>query len=264
MPKITLTNCLSKGKRHRNGPKYFTMFMSELIATGTLMFLGCMGCVPEVDNPPAVHHMSSLSFGLVVLLIIQGFGHISGAHLNPAVTICALLTNIVTPIMAVVYIIAQFIGAILGFALLKILIPKDYSKPGFCMTLPNTLLTTLQALAIETIITTILIIIICAVWDKRNADKSDSVPLRFGFVLVAISMVAGPFTGASMNTVRTFAPAVLEGNFQDQWIYWVAPNIGAVLGTGLYKYLFSEKEEESTAEENIQFEDDIQNNPEKI
>lgn len=58
------------------------------------------------------------------------------------------------------------------------------------MTLPHTLLTTLQALAIETIITTVLIIIVCAVWDKRNADKSDSVPLRFGFVIVAISMVA--------------------------------------------------------------------------
>lgn len=252
----------TEGKKNKNGPRYITMFLSELIATGCLMFLGCMGCIPEVDTPPAVHHMSSLSFGLVVLLIIQGFGHISGAHLNPAVTICAVLTNIVTPIMAVVYVIAQFIGAILGFALLKILIPEDYSKPGFCMTLPHTLLTTLQALAIETIITTILIIIVCAVWDKRNADKSDSVPLRFGFVLVAISMVAGPFTGASMNTVRTFAPALLEGNFQYQWIYWVGPNTGAVLGTGLYKYLFDEKVEESTVEESFQLED--QNNAEKI
>ncbi|KAJ8911830.1 hypothetical protein NQ315_012560, partial [Exocentrus adspersus] len=119
-----------------------------------------------------------------------GFGHISGAHLNPAVTICAVLTNVVTPIMAVIYVIAQFLGAILGFSLLKILIPDDYFNPGFCMTLPNNLITSLQALAIEIIITTILIVVVCAVWDKRNIDKPDSVPLRFGFVIVAISMVA--------------------------------------------------------------------------
>lgn len=63
--------CVILGKKNKNGPRYVTMFMSELIATAILMFLGCMGCVPEVDNPPAVHHMTSLSFGLVVLLIIQ-------------------------------------------------------------------------------------------------------------------------------------------------------------------------------------------------
>ncbi|KAJ8976591.1 hypothetical protein NQ317_004689 [Molorchus minor] len=123
--------------------QYFTMFMAEVIGTGVLMFLGCMGCVTQVDDPPAVHHMSSLAFGLIILLIIQAFGHISGAHLNPAVTIAALLNNVMSLPMGVVYFIAQFIGAISGFALLK-----------------------------------------------------------------------GPFTGASMNTVRTFCPALLEGNFE--------------------------------------------------
>lgn len=255
----------NKNKNGQNNPKYFTMFMSEFIATGLMVFLGCMGCIKEVDNPPPTHHMTSLSFGLVILLIIQGFGHISGAHLNPAVTLCALLINVVTPLMAVVYVIAQFAGAILGYALLKVLIPDYYIKPTFCMTLPLERVTTIQALAIETIITTVLIIIVCAVWDKRNADKPDSVPLRFGFVIVAISMVAGPFTGASMNTVRTFAPALLEGNFNFQWIYWVGPNIGAVLGTGLYKFIFAVKEEdEIISEESFQLEDRIEISPEKV
>ncbi|KAJ8942290.1 hypothetical protein NQ318_005608 [Aromia moschata] len=204
-------------------------------------------------------------FNFIILnFIFQGFGHISGAHLNPAVTIAAILNNLLTPMMGVVYVVAQFVGAISGFALLKILIPQDYTKPGFCMTLPHSLITTLQALAIETIITSVLIIVVCAVWDKRNADKPDSVPLRFGFVIVAISMVAGPFSGASMNTVRTFAPAVLEGNYKDQWIYWVGPNIGAILGCGLYKYLFGFKNQEDSYTEEGTHLEDISNVPEKV
>ncbi|KAJ8942301.1 hypothetical protein NQ318_005619 [Aromia moschata] len=166
------------------------MFMAELIGTAILLLLGCMGCIPEVDNPPAMHHMSSFSFGFVILLIIQGFGHISGAHLNPAVTIAAVLNNILTPKMGIVYVVAQFLGALFGFAILKELMPKDYVKPGFCMTLPHSLISHQQALIIETLITTILIMVVCAVWDKRNTDKPDSVPLRFAFIVVAISMVA--------------------------------------------------------------------------
>ncbi|CAG9813987.1 unnamed protein product [Phaedon cochleariae] len=234
-------------------PKALTLFAAELLGTALLMFLGCMGCIPEVDSPAAFHHLSSLSFGLVILLIIQAFGHISGAHLNPAVTIAAVLMRMMSPLLGVIYVAAQFIGALLGFALLKILIPEDYINDGLCMTSPHKLITTMQALAIEIIITAVLIIVILAVWDKRNADKPDSVAIRFGFVIAAISMVAGPLTGASMNTVRSFAPAVLLGNFKDHWIYWVGPNLGAIIGYGIYKYLFSipEDEDEDSIDETI-------------
>ncbi|KAG5882002.1 hypothetical protein JTB14_035289 [Gonioctena quinquepunctata] len=244
-----------KGK-NKQEPNAFTLFAAEVMGTGLLMFLGCMGCVTDVDSPPPSHHMSSLAFGLVILLIIQVFGHISGAHLNPAVTIAAVIMKVFSPIIGLVYVTAQFIGGFIGFALLKVLMPPAYFKDGFCMTLPHSLITPIQALAIEIIITTTLIIVVCAVWDKRNAHNSDSLPLRFGFVIVAISMVAGPFTGASMNTVRTFAPAVLLGNFKDQWVYWVGPNMGAILGCGIYKYLFAlEEGDEDTNEEGVALED---------
>ncbi|XP_056634906.1 aquaporin AQPAn.G-like isoform X2 [Diorhabda sublineata] len=220
-------------------PKALTLFASEFLGTGLMMFMGCMGCITEVDNPPAVHHFASLSFGLMILLIIQAFGHISGAHLNPGVTFAAVVMKLLSPTMAGIYVMAQFSGAILGFGLLKVLMPSDYYKDGFCMTLPHTLLTPMQALAIETIITATLIIVVCAVWDKRNEDKSDSVPLRFAFVIAGISMVAGPLTGASMNTARSLAPALLLGNFKHIWVYWIGPNIGAILGVGIYKLLFS-------------------------
>ncbi|XP_074032759.1 aquaporin AQPAe.a isoform X2 [Leptinotarsa decemlineata] len=237
-------------------PSAFTLFAAELIGTGLLMFLGCMGCVIEVDNPPAPHQMNSLAFGLVILLIIQAFGHISGAHLNPAVTLAAVLMKVFSPLIGLVYITAQFVGGLLGFGLLKVLLPSAYVKDGFCMTLPHSLLTPIQALVIETIITATLIVVVCAVWDARNADKPDSVPMRFAFIVVAISMVAGPFTGASMNTVRTFAPALFLGNLNYQWIYWIGPNIGAILGCGIYKFLFAVPEkEEIPKEESVVLED---------
>lgn len=227
-----------KGEK-QGTPKALSLFAAEFLGTGLMMFLGCMGCIPEVDTPPAVHHFGSLSFGLVILLIIQAFGHISGAHLNPAVTFAAVIMKLLSPTMAGVYILAQFAGAILGFGLLKVLMPADYYKDGFCMTLPHILLTPIQALAIEIIITATLIIVVCAVWDKRNEDKPDSVPLRFAFVVAGISMVAGPLTGASMNTARSLAPALLLGNFKDIWVYLTGPNIGAIVGCGIYKLLFS-------------------------
>ncbi|XP_060516952.1 aquaporin AQPAe.a-like isoform X2 [Cylas formicarius] len=223
--------------------QYVVNFLSELLGTTLLMFLGCMGCITQVDNPPAVHHMSSLAFGLVILLIIQIFGHISGAHLNPAVTISTVIFKMLTPLMGLVYIVAQFLGALLGFALLRVLMPQDYVVSGFCATKPHALITPMQGLAIETIITCVLILVCCGVWDKRNAEKQDSTPARFGFIVAAISMVAGPLTGASMNTARSFPPAFFDRDYSAHWIYWVGPNVGAILGCGLYSYLFAEEEE---------------------
>ncbi|VEN36613.1 unnamed protein product [Callosobruchus maculatus] len=242
------TNKKEKGNR-RNEPTYFTMFAAEFLGTALLLFLGCMGCITQVDNPVPSHHMSALAFGFVILLIIQTFGHISGAHLNPAVTIAAVIHRMMNFQMAIAYIAGQFLGATLGFALLKALAPPDYVGDGFCMTLPHEKITSLQAVAIELVITTTLIVVICAVWDKRNAHNTDSTPIRFALVIVGISMAAGPLTGASMNTARTFGPALIYGNFKDQWIYWVAPNTAAVLGCGIYKYLFAISEEETNSEE---------------
>ncbi|CAH2002666.1 unnamed protein product [Acanthoscelides obtectus] len=211
-----------KGYR-KNEPSFFTMFASEFLGTALLLFLGCMGCITQVDNPAPTHHMSALAFGFVILLIIQTFGHISGAHLNPAVTIAAVIHKIMNFQTAIAYIAGQFLGATLGFALLKALAPAEYVGDGFCMTLPHEKITTLQAMAIELVITTTLIIVVCAVWDKRNAHNTDSTPIRFALVVVGISMAAGPLTGASMNTARTFGPALIYGNFKDQW---VSPDYG--------------------------------------
>lgn len=120
----------------------------------------------------------------------QIFGHISGAHLNPAVTLSTVLLKMLSPAMGVVYVAGQFLGATFGFALLKVLMPQDWVVPGFCATKPHSKSTPLQAVAIETIITCVLILVCCGVWDKRNENKQDSTAARFGFIVAGISMVA--------------------------------------------------------------------------
>lgn len=257
-------------KRKRAARNIFVLGLAELVGTALLLFLGCMGCVSGIDIVPVPHHLSGIIFGLTVLLIIQLFGHISGAHLNPAVTLSSALQGHLKPLLVPIYIAAQFLGAFLGFGLLKVLIPEDLddegnsngngttAKPGLCSTTLHPKLSSMQALTIEVVITTVLIMICCSVWDKRNAKNTDSTPVRFGLIISVISMAAGPFTGASMNTVRSFAPAVFNGDWDSHWVYWVGPTLGALIGTFSYKFVFEYTEEDDDDDE------DKSNNTEDI
>ncbi|KAF2903776.1 hypothetical protein ILUMI_02403 [Ignelater luminosus] len=136
----------------------------------------------------------------------------------------------------VVYVIAQLIGGVLGFGLLKLVTPTQYAE-DLCTTLLQHNLHISQGLVIEIVITSALCFVLGAVLDERNAHKSDSIPLRFGLTVSCLSMVAGPYTGASMNSARSFAPALLNNNWKDHWIYWLGPTLGAVFASVFYRYI---------------------------
>lgn len=243
------------------GPNNIKLLVAEFLGTGLLLFLGCMGCLGAHTDVPG--YMSSLSFGLTVMVIIQMFGHISGAHLNPAVTMVTVLSGIVELKSAPFYLLGQFAGAICGLGGLKLLMPSDFiaqdfidentnqtiHKLGLCTTNLNSNLTPAQGFGIEVVITFILIFVCYALWDKRNSTKQDSVPLRFGFLIAAIGIAAGPFTGGSMNTARSFAPALLNNDWENQWIYWIGPTLGALIAHYFYKLIFSLPAEDSEEDE---------------
>jgi len=226
-----------------------------------------MGCITEYEGVHIPHYMPALSFGFTILLIIQCFGHISGAHLNPAVTLATVMLGMLEVSKVPFYIIGQFAGALLGFASLKMLVPAEYvatevyndilntttSRIGLCTTAPHPKVSTIQALVLETIITAVLILVCCGIWDKRNDTKQDSIPIRFGLVISAIAIAAGPFTGASMNTARSFAPALLNSNWEAHWIYWVGPTVGCIIAVLFYKALYTvPKQSESSKGEELQ------------
>lgn len=170
-----------------------SLFLAELSGLGFILFFGCMGCLNG-----APHYQIALNFGIAVMTSVQIFGFISGAHFNPAVTAAALICKKITLPMACIYFMAQMLGGFMGFGLLKLVIPKEAFSSGLCSTVPREDVSTIQALTIEFVATTVLILVCCAVWDERNSHLHDSVALRFGFVIFMLACSAGPFTGASM------------------------------------------------------------------
>jgi len=239
------------------------LFVAEFLGTGLLLFLGCMGCAVAPNTLPIVpHYFHALVFGLAVLICVQIIAHISGAHLNPVVTLATVIFGHLKPLIGLVYIIAQFTGAILGFGLLKLLLPANYvetefvngnnetiTKAGLCTTLPHPNISVIQAIGIEAITTAVLILVCCSVWDRRNAKNSDGISLKFGFVISGIAMGSAPFTSGSMNPARSFAPALLNGNWHMHFIYWVGPILGGVVAAYLYKFLYHLPPEENVVEE---------------
>ncbi|XP_058053743.1 aquaporin-like isoform X1 [Anopheles bellator] len=232
-----------KTAMNRSTLDFISVFLAELIGTGLLVMLGCMGCVSGLGHTPS-HFELCINFGLVVMIIVQVFGCVSGAHLNPAVTAGAWVYELVSTKMALAYAVAQCIGGFMGYGVLKILTPAavfDVAKEngaGFCVTQPNGLISHLQATGIEFVATMVLILVCCGVWDPRNAKHHDSVALKFGFTIGALAVAAGPYTGASMNPARSLGPVLWNGDYNAHWIYWVGPLSAAFLTAFAYKAVF--------------------------
>ncbi|XP_017040696.1 aquaporin isoform X2 [Drosophila ficusphila] len=242
------STCWLLQRRHMDN---ISIVMAEMIATAMLMFLGCMGCI-ENSAFSNSNFQSSLNFGFVVLICIQCFGSVCGAHLNPAVTLATYVYNMISLPMALAYFVAQMVGAFIGYGLLKAVLPANAifstaTPNGVCLTTLNSTLTSWQGVAIEFLITSVLIFICCGVWDPRNASKQDSVPVRFGLAISCLSLTAGQMTGASMNPVRSFAPAIWNGVWENHWIYWVGPLGGALVASLIYKYAFRREVEDLDA-----------------
>lgn len=199
-------------------------FLAELIGTGFLTFMGCMNCLQWGDKPPS-HLQIIFGFSMVVFFIIQIFAHISGAHLNPAVSLSALILGLIDLQTFAHYGLAQLIGGFMGFGLLKALTPdKIYAGSipeggaGLCVTAVNPLLSPTQGLLIEFFATAALILVFCSVVDPRNAKNSDGVSLKFGFVIFALAITTGPYTGGSFNPARSLAPAIWNGYWTHHWV----------------------------------------------
>lgn len=155
-------------------------FFAEFIATAFMLFAGCMGHW-EYQQFANSNFQTSLNMALVVMIVVQCFGHISGAHVNPVVTVAAYINNVIKFQMLLVYFVGQFFGAVIGFGLL---VAVSNSMPDrFCMTLPSSDISPLQAFIVEFIVTSMLVVVCCAVWDSRNVKHQDSLPIRLGLTV---------------------------------------------------------------------------------
>ena len=223
----------------RSWPVWRAM-VAEFLGTLVLVFIGCGACVGGAwaDLPTPTILSIALAFGLSVATMIWSFGHVSGGHINPAVTFGFLVARRITLVRATLYIISQCAGAIVGCGILKGLTPPN-SNETFGLTTVWKELTPGQGCGVEILITFILVFCVFASVDGRRADLNGSTPLSIGLAVAVCHLFAIKYTGSSMNPARTFGPAVITNKWQDHWVYWVGPIIGGIIGALLYELVFS-------------------------
>jgi aquaporin Z len=168
------------------------------------------------------------SFGFGLLAAIFAFGHVSGGHFNPAVTVAMVLDKRTTPADAVGYIIAQIIGAIGAGAVVLIAVSQEAVKAG--ITKPGTGITDIGAVILEVVFTAGFIGVILASTKRVPSLAALAIPIS----LVAIHFATATLSGASVNPARSIGSAVVGGDLSSLWIYLVAPIVGAIIGWAAY------------------------------
>jgi MIP family channel proteins len=204
---------------------------AEGLAAFALVFAGCGAIVTDSVYGGALGTIGiGLVFGLVIMAMVYATGHLSGAHINPAVTIAFVLSRHFPRREAAGYIAAQLVGATAGALLLLAVWPDKPAALG--ATLPT--VATGSALAYEAVLTAILMFVIMAVaTDARAVGAGAAIAIGGAVGLDAI--FAGPVTGASMNPARSIGPALASGELGDLWIYVVGPIVGAACGAATYQ-----------------------------
>jgi MIP family channel proteins len=207
--------------------------LAESIGTFILVFAGTGAVMVDRLSDGAITHLGiSFVFGAVVTALIYTFGHISGAHFNPAVTLAFWRSGFLPTFKVLPYIIAQILGGV--FASLTLLFSLgSVANLGATLPLQGNWF---QALILEVLLTFILMLVIFGSGlDRRSPSGFAGIAIGLTVGLEAACM--GKITGASMNPVRSFAPALVGGIWQDHWIYWVAPILGAQLAVIVYAHL---------------------------
>ena len=217
--------------------------IAEFVGTFTLVFIGVGAIAADYSTGGASGLTGvALAHGLAIATMCAATGAISGAHLNPAVTIGFLTVGKIKLNNAVGYIIAQCLAAIAAVLLLKICVPAEvlfdvnFGTPAVSDA-PE--ITISMALLTESILTFILMFVIYGSAVDKRAHKMGG--LFIGLAVTLDIMMGGPISGAAMNPARHLGPALLGGGMQNTWIYWAGPIIGAVLAAQVYKNVLEEK-----------------------
>jgi MIP family channel proteins len=220
-----------------SGWKAWRRALAELVGTFALVFAGTGAITIDAYTGGAVTHVGiGLTFGLIVMVMIYAIGHISGAHINPAVTLAFATTRHFPMRLVPVYLAAQFAGAVLASLTLRGMFGTAGSLGA---TVPRG--SAGQSFLLEIVLTVFLMFVIMAVaTDVRAVGQSAAIAI--GGTVGLEALFAGPISGASMNPARSLAPALVSWTWTSQWLYIVGPIVGALIGALVYSAVRGETE----------------------
>ena len=207
-------------------------YLAELLGTFLFFTIGLMS-VQAVhilgDTQAPLMVVVPLGFGFGLLAAVFTFGHISGGHFNPAVSVAMVVDGRMRPMQAAGYIVAQLIGAIGAAGLILVLF--NQAAVAATTTHPGNGFDDIKALVLETVLTAVFLLVILTATKHASSLAALAIPIT----LVAIHLAAVPFTGASVNPARSIGPALIGGDLSKIWIYLVGPILGAVIAALVYR-----------------------------
>ncbi|XP_066912325.1 aquaporin-1-like [Clytia hemisphaerica] len=225
--------------------KFWRAVLAE--GLGCVLFLLCVTCVAlpwdnAGTNESANNVEIGIGIGLSIASIAQAFGHVSGGHLNPAVTFAMMLSLKISVIKGLLYIVAQIVGGIIGSAL-TYACTNDQNRSTLGVTSPRAGVTAGQGFGLELLFTFLLVFTVFSITDPKKKTEPYGTTLGIGVVIWVCHVCLIPFTGCGINPTRSFGPAVVMNSWQDHWIYWIGPLLGGALAAIFYNFLFYVEEE---------------------
>jgi MIP family channel proteins len=221
--------------------------LAEFVGTFTLIFIGAGSiCADQYMHTSGAGGIGLLAIaaahGLAIAIMVTAIGHISGGHLNPAVTIGFWVTKKISTLDALSYWASQLAGATLAAYLLTVVVPES-TWQAVGLGTPNLAqdFTRFHGILLEAITTFLLVFVVFATAADPKGAFNKIAGFAIGLTITMNILVAGPFTGAAMNPARAFGPALVAHHWMNQGVYWVGPLIGGVIAGWLYNsFLFKE------------------------
>jgi aquaporin-4 len=230
-------------------------WLAEAIGTYALVFFGPLSITIAIaifglTMGPEALLIISLGHGAAIGIMVYVFGHISGTHINPAVTIAMMATRRINIKDGAAYIAFQLVGAVAASATLAAILPTyagqvNYGVQGG----PSQFLSfnSVSGFVVEVILTFFLLTTIYMVAVHKKAAPGFA-GIAIGGMIFLLHLVGVPLTGASMNPARTFGPALVSGHWEFHWIYWAGPIVGGLIAAFIMNYVFAKKVEEEEEE----------------
>jgi aquaporin Z len=241
---------LGSESTHLRKEKQMKQYGAEFLGTFWLVLGGCGSAVlaAAFPNVGIGLHGVSLAFGLTVLTMAFAIGHISGCHLNPAVSIGLWAGGRFPASKLAPYIVAQVLGAVVAGGVLYVIasgapgfdVSKGFASNGYGAHSPGGY-SLLAALVTEVVMTMFFLLVILGATDKRA--PAGFAPIAIGLALTLIHLVSIPVTNTSVNPARSTGVAVFVGDWAvgQLWLFWLAPIVGALVGAAVYRYIASEE-----------------------